>query len=407
MTNTPLDDPNILRRSNFLLPKGTIYMDGNSLGPSSLASNKATQDVLNNQWEQDLIKSWNVHSWIDLPKKVGSKIAPILGAAPDQVIACDSISVNLFKLLSAGLKINDERKIIVSEQKNFPTDLYIAQGLSELLGKDKCELKQVEKHEIEDALNDEVAILMLTHVDFRTGEMLPMERITKLAHQHGVLVLWDLAHSAGAVPLELDRWNVDFAVGCGYKYLNGGPGSPAFMYVSKRHLRHLKQPLTGWMGHASPFSFEPEYSPAEGIEKALCGTPPILSFAALDGALNAFEGLDMMQVRAQSNSLKLHFLATMTEILQTNPDLKLVTPEDEERQGSQLSFSHPHSYAIAQALIDKQIIVDFRAPDILRLGFTPLYLSHAEVDKAAKTLRNIVQDGSYLNAKYQTRNKVT
>lgn len=401
------DDPTILKRDMFLIPEGMIYMDGNSLGPSSVASKQAVECALSEQWEVDLITSWNTHAWIDLPQLVGSKIAPIIGANEKLVIACDSISVNLFKLLSAALKINSNRKVILSEQKNFPTDLYIAQGLESLLGTTECELRLAEKDQIENALNDDIAVLMLTHVDFRTGEMLNMERVTKLAHDNGILVIWDLAHSAGAVPLELDRWNVDFAVGCGYKYLNGGPGSPAFIYVAQRHLSSIKHPLTGWMGHSSPFDFNSQYNPSDGIERMLCGTPPILSFAALNGALTAFENVDMTKLRMQSNSLKDQFLKIVSESLSTSADLTLITPIASERQGSQLSFTHPKSYAISQALIAKNVIVDFRAPNIVRFGFTPLYLSHAEVILAANTFCDIITSKQYLDPNYQIRNKVT
>ncbi len=394
-------------RAEFLLHEGLIYMDGNSLGPVSKGAKRRVQETLEQQWQQDLIKSWNAHNWIDLPRIVGDKIAPIIGAKAGQVICTDSISVNLFKLLSAALAMQPSRRIIVSEQTNFPTDLYMAEGLAQQLGKSRCELKTVAKADIGKALTEDVAALMLTHVDFRTGEMLDMQAITQQAHDKGILVIWDLAHSAGAVPLALDLHNVDFAVGCGYKYLNGGPGSPAFIYVAERHLEQFNQPLSGWMGHAKPFDFAASYKPAPGIDRALCGTPPVLSLAALDGALEIFDDIEINQLRSKSQDLKVTLLEALAQHKLENESLKLITPTTPDKQGSQLSFSHPHAYAISQALIDANVIVDFRAPNIVRFGFTPLTLSFTEVYQAAEVLADILRRRTYLDGRFSERSKVT
>ena len=393
------------KKSEFLLPDNTIYMDGNSLGPATKPALNEIEKTSQNHWKNDLISSWNKHSWITLPQRVGEKIAPLLGAKPNQVIACDSISVNLFKLLSAALKLNPSRKVIVSETGNFPTDLYIAEGLESLIGKTNCTLKTVEKGSIIDSLNTEVAVLMLTHVDFRTGEQLDIRSITKAAHDKGILVVWDLAHSAGALDLNLDRDMVDFAVGCGYKYLNGGPGAPAFVYVAERHISAIEQPLSGWMGHASPFEFSSKYEAARNISKMLCGTPSVISMASLNGALEVFRDVDMPIIEQQAHALKQTFLSSLSN--DSTKELTLITPTNIESQGSQLSFTHDYAFELSQALIDYNIIVDFRAPNVLRLGFTPLYLEHRDVYLAAVTLSNLLANKEYLQSRFRERKAVT
>lgn len=395
------------KRKEFLIPEDVIYLDGNSLGPSTKAARASVTKALNEEWQTDLIASWNKHHWIDLPKKTADKIAKLIGAKGTSVTCCDSISVNLFKLINAALSLSDNRKVVVSEENNFPTDLYITQGIQSLIGKHRCELKTVTKNRIMSSLNHEVAVLLLTHVDFRTGEMLDMQRITEQAHKNGTLVIWDLAHSAGAVPLQLDRWKVDFAVGCGYKYLNGGPGSPAFVYVNEQHLENVEQPLSGWMGHKSPFDFRAQYQPAESIDKFLCGTPPILSLAALNGALDVFQNVRMKNVREKSEALKQCFLTTLKNSADIPSDLKLVTPANPLQQGSQLSFTHEYAYELSQALIEQKVIVDFRAPNIVRFGFTPLYLSFDNVHQAATTLSDILVNKTFLAERFKTRSKVT
>jgi len=399
-------DPLADIRQEFLLPADTIYLDGNSLGPLSRQVQQRIHEVVNQQWGTDLIQSWNTHNWIDLPISIGEKIAPLIGAAAGQTICCDSISVNLFKLLSCALQLNPERKVVLSQQDNFPTDLYMAQGLQSMLGKSRCELKQVASDKLLESFNQDVAVLMLTHVNFRTGEMHAMRELTQHAQHKGVLVIWDLAHSAGALPVELDSCNVDFAVGCGYKYLNGGPGAPAFVYVAKRHQNRLKQPLTGWMGHQSPFAFEPDYKPAAGVQQFLAGTPSILSMTALDAALDIFKTVSIQQIRAKSIALSELF----SELIRKTPELKNlsnVSPLNPHQRGSQIALRHVNALAISQALIDHKVIVDYRAPDLVRFGFAPMYTSFMDILNTVKVLSNIISSESFLNPKYQTASKVT
>ncbi|WP_205623246.1 kynureninase [Rheinheimera baltica] len=394
------------KRDAFVLPPNTIYLDGNSLGAMPKVAATRAQDVLATQWSQDLIKSWNSHSWIDLPGTVGEKIARLIGAAPGQVISCDSTSVNLFKVLSSAMLLQQGRKIVVSQAGNFPTDLYMVEGLSSLLGQQNCQLQLVDNNELESALTEHVAVLMLTQVDFRSGRLLDMQRLTQLAHEKGILVIWDLAHSAGALPIELDACNVDFAVGCGYKYLNGGPGAPAFLYVAKRHQADVVQPLSGWMGHKTPFSFDNKYDKAPGIEQYLTGTPAILSMSVLDAALDVFSDVDMSTLRQKSLALSdsFHKLVKQHDAL---AELTLLTPLSAAERGSQLAYQHPKAYALCQALIKRGVIADFRAPDILRLGFTPLYLRFRDIWHAVEILADIVQSGEYLKAEYAVKHKVT
>ena len=400
--NDPLAD----KRQEFVLPSGCIYLDGNSLGALPEAARKRAKEVVEQQWGEGLIKSWNQHNWIDLPTQVGDKIAPLIGAAPGQVICCDSISVNLFKLLSAALAMRPGRHIVLSQSDNFPTDLYMVQGLSQLLGEQRCQLKLVDEQDINDNLNTEVAVLLLTQVNFRTGYLHNMQRITQLAHQQGILVIWDLAHSAGAVPIELDRWEVDFAVGCGYKYLNGGPGAPAFIYAASRHQSALTQPLNGWMGHANPFAFSQQYQAAEGMLRFLSGTPSVVSMSVLDAALEVFDKVDMQLIRKKSCELANLCMALIEQSRLSNT-LHLVSPVNDAERGSQVAYAHPNAFAICQALIARNIICDFRAPDILRIGFTPLYTSYADVWHAVENLQDIVQQGIYRQPQYNQKHKVT
>lgn len=326
---TALDkaDPLAKKRLEFDLPTNTVYLDGNSLGALPTVAKSRIADVVSEQWGNHLIRSWNDHHWIDLPISVGNKIAPIIGAEPGQVICCDSISVNLFKLLSSALSLNSARSIVLSTQDNFPTDLYMAQGLSELLGPDLCQLQLVAEEQIEHNLNEDVAVLLLTQVNFRTGQLLNMEKLTQLAHKKGILVIWDLAHSAGALPVELDKCKVDFAVGCGYKYLNGGPGAPAFLYVAKRHHALVKQPLSGWMGHAKPFSFDPEYQSASNINQFLSGTPCVISMSTLDAALDVWQDVDILEIRQKSIALCDVFIRTV-QMHDCLHELQLCSPNE-------------------------------------------------------------------------------
>jgi kynureninase len=367
-------DPLAKKRLEFDLPTNTVYLDGNSLGALPTAVKSRIADVVSKQWGNHLIRSWNDHHWIDLPTNVGDKIAPIVGAELGQVICCDSISVNLFKLLSSALSLNSARSIVLSTQDNFPTDLYMVQGLSELLGPDLCQLQLVAEEQIEQSLNEDVAVLLLTQVNFRTGQLLNMEKLTQLAHKQGILVIWDLAHSAGALPVELDKCKVDFAVGCGYKYLNGGPGAPTFLYVAKRHHALVKQPLSGWMGHAKPFSFDPEYQSTSNINQFLSGTPCVISMSALDAALDVWQDVDILEIRQKSIALCDVFIRTV-QMHDCLHELKLCSLSAANQRGSQLAFSHDNAFAICQALIEKGVIADFRAPNILRFWFyAALYL---------------------------------
>ena len=399
-------DPLAKKRQEFDLPANTIYLDGNSLGALPKVVKSRVAEVVSQQWGNDLIKSWNSHSWIDLPIKVGEKIAPIIGAGQGQVICCDSISVNLFKLLCSALKLNSERTVVLSTKDNFPTDLYMVQGLSDLLGPDLCQLQMVKEQDIQQSLTESVAALLLTQVNFRTGRLLDMAKLTQLAHDKGVLVIWDLAHSAGALPVELDKCEVDFAVGCGYKYLNGGPGSPAFLYVAKRHQQAVKQPLSGWMGHAKPFAFDAQYHPFPNINQFQCGTPSVISMSALDAALDVWQDVDMLQIRNKSEALAAVFI----KLINLNTclhELILCSPDIAHQRGSQLAFSHDAAFSICQALIEKGVIADFRAPNILRFGFTPLYTSFEDIWKAVTTLVDIVDSELYKNPRFNIALKVT
>ncbi|XOV87568.1 MAG: kynureninase [Pseudomonadota bacterium] len=393
-------------REKFLLDEGLIYLDGNSLGPMPLAVAARVAETTQAQWGRDLVTSWNRHNWIDLPVRVGEKIAHLVGAAPGQVICTDSTSVNLFKVLSAALSLRPERRVILSTRDNFPTDLYMAEGLAALLGKQRCELRLVDSGKVHESLDRNLAVLMLTEVNFRTGARFDMAALTAAAHAVGALVIWDLAHSAGALPVQLDEANADFAVGCSYKYLNGGPGAPGFLYVAARHLESVTQPLSGWMGHASPFDFSPGYSPGAGIRRFATGTPAVISMSALDTALTVFDGVDMAQVRNKSVKLAEVFISCV----EAAPDLaglELLSPRDPTARGSQVSFSHPGAYAMIQALIERGIIGDFREPDILRFGLCPLFLRFVDVFDAVNTLAEIVRQGSWQAARFQQRQPVT
>ncbi len=393
-------------RAHFALPDGVTYLDGNSLGPLPHAVRARMTRTIDEEWGRGLIRSWNDAGWIDLPERVGARIARLIGAPAQTVLAADSTSVNLFKLLSAALALRPERRVIVSERGNFPTDLYMAQGLIAQLDRGHRLVLVDNADAIPAALGDDTALLMLTHVDYRSGAMHDMAALTRHAHQAGALTLWDLAYSAGAVPLDLAGADVDFAVGCGYKYLNGGPGAPAFFHVAARHADAFVQPLAGWFGHEAPFAFEPQYRPAPGAARYLCGTPPVLAMAALDAALELWEDVDLDAVRAKSLALTDAFIATV-EAACPDMGLELITPRDPARRGSQVSFRHPQGHAVMQALIARGVIGDFRAPDILRFGFTPLYTRFVDVFDAAETLREVLETRAHERPEFQIRGKVT
>ena len=358
------------------------------------------------EWGEDLITSWNKHGWMDLPEKVGEKIAPIIGASSGQVVCCDSISINLFKLLASAMQLRPNRTKILSQVDNFPTDLYVAEGLERMLGKSRCTLELCPPKDLIAAMNEEVSVLMLSHVNFRDGSILDVADLTRKAHENGILVIWDLAHSAGVLSIALDDWDVDFAVGCGYKYLNGGPGAPSFLYVNRRLHGQFIQPLQGWMGHEKPFQFDHEFVPAAGIRQFVAGTPQILSLVALDSALEIFQDLDIVSLQEKASALSEYFL----ELVLKESDLdefQLVSPTDPLKRGAQLSFSHPSAYAISRAWIEEGVIADFRAPNILRVGFSPMILSIKDIDLAVKKLIAVIQSRSFLEEKFQEKQNVT
>ena len=415
-----LDQQDPLRslRDLFQLPPGVIYLDGNSLGVLPKATPSRVAQAVTQEWGNDLIKSWNKAGWFQLPLKVGDKIARLIGANANEVVSADSTSINLYKVLSAAMSIakadTPHKNIILSERTNFPTDLYMAEALCKERG---YQLKLVEADDLKTALQKDVAVLMLTHVNYRTGAMFNMKDLTDAAHAVGALTVWDLAHSAGAVPLDLNSDGADFAVGCGYKYLNGGPGAPAFVWVNPQHTDRFWQPLTGWWGHAAPFEFTPDYQPAKGVTRYQCGTQPILSLIALDSGLEAFLEIEklggMPALRKKSLALtKLFMHLVQTQLV--GYGFGIVTPEDDELRGSQVSLTRSDgAYAIVQALIARGVIGDFRAgdgkqqPDILRFGLTPLYVGYADVWHAVQNLKEVMDTQEWQQARFSKKQAVT
>ena len=397
-------DPLAGFKRRFVLPEGVIYLDGNSLGalPAAVASRVGA--TVSEEWGRSLIRGWNDHDWIGAPARVGAQIARLIGAKPHEVVVADSTSVNLFKLIVAAVARQAPRKTILAEPGNFPTDLYVAQGVAGLL--DGVRLTTVTADKVLETIDGDTALVMLTHVHFKTGARHDMAAITARAHEVGALMLWDLCHSAGAIEVDLAAVGADLAVGCGYKYLNGGPGAPAFLYVAERLQGELASPLTGWMGHAAPFAFGDDYRPAAGIGRFLCGTPPVLGLAALECALEAFDGAPMAQIEAKGQRLCSLFIE-LVEDRCAGFGLTLVTPLDPAARGSHVSFAHPDGYPVMQALIDRGVIGDFRAPDVLRFGFTPLYLSFEDVWRAAETLREVLAEETWRAPRFQTRARVT
>jgi kynureninase len=398
-------DPLASVRDAFALPEGVVYLDGNSLGALPRATPARLAALVEREWGRDLIRSWNAHAWIDLPQRVGAALAPILGASPDEVVVADSTSVNLFKLLAAALRQRPGRRVVLTETTNFPTDVYVAQGLAELLP-ERVELRLVARDGLAQALGPDVAVLLLTHVDFRSAELHDMAALTSAAHAAGALALWDLSHSAGAVPLHLDGWQVDLAAGCGYKYLNGGPGAPAFAFVARRLHEGLANPLSGWMGHAAPFEFETAYRPARGVTRLLSGTPPVLGLAALACGIEPILASGVERLRAKAKALTQLFIRLVEQECGAF-GFELRSPRDPERRGSHVSLGHPEGYAIVQALIAHGVIGDFRAQDLLRFGFAPAYLRFVDVWDAVAALRGVLEDGGYRHERFRARARVT
>jgi kynureninase len=395
-------DPLAFARERFRVPDGIIYLDGNSLGALPKAAPGALATTVERQWGEDLIASWTKHDWIEWPTRIAAKLVPIVGAKPNELLIADSTSVCLFKLLAAAVRARPGRRVILTRQRNFPTDLYVAQGLADMRG---LELKSVGPEEIVDAIDADTSVVTLTHVDYRSGAIHDMPAINDAAHAAGALTLWDLSHSAGAIHLDLDGADCDLAVGCGYKYLNGGPGAPAFLYVAERLQDELRSPLQGWMGHADPFAFDDDYRPAGGILKLLTGTPSILALAALDAGLDTFAGISMRDIEAKARQLSQLFIDEVER--RCGNELSLGSPRDPHQRGSHIIFTHPHGYAIVQALIARGVIGDFRAPDVMRFGFAPLYNRFAEVVRAAGILAEIMATREWDQPRFHARGKVT
>ena len=392
-------------RARFIVPEGMIYLDGNSLGALPKAAPARIADVVTREWGMDLIQSWNKNDWIGMPARLGARIARLIGADENEVVVADSTSANLFKLAAAAVRAKAPRRVVLSEVANFPTDLYVLQGLEQLLD-GAIELKLVERDALLDALTEDVALIALTQIHYKTGEIHDMAAINARAHKVGALALWDLSHSAGAVELGLDRDGADLAIGCGYKYLNGGPGAPAFLYVAKHLQGELEQPLSGWMGHAAPFDFVDRYRPAEGIARFLCGTPMVLGMAALEEGLKTFDQIDMGEVRKKSMALGDLFLALAEERC-GGAGFEIACPRAGRERGSQVALTHSRGYAIMQALIACGVIGDFRSPDVIRFGFAPLYTRYVDMWDAVDRLANITAAGTWREDRFQTRAAVT
>jgi kynureninase len=387
----------------FHLPEGMIYLDGNSLGPLPRATAARVAKTVEAEWGDMLITGWNKAGWMDKPMRVGDRIARLIGAETGHVVMGDTLSIKVYQALASCLEMNPTRRVVLSDTGNFPSDLYMAEGLCRTLGQG-YELKTVAPEDVLDAIDETVAVTMITEVDYRTGRRHDMAAITARAHEKGALTIWDLAHSAGAFQVELAKCNADFAVGCTYKYLNSGPGGPAFIYVAPRHADVARPALSGWQGHAAPFAFDLDYRPATGAERMRVGTPPILQLAALEASLDIWDTVDMAALRKASLALQDQYIAGVEAAC---PTLILATPRNHALRGSQVSFRHPEGYAIMQAMIARGVIGDFRAPDIIRCGFTPLFIDASDVAKAIAIIADIMQNNLWDRPEYKTRAKVT
>ena len=398
-------DPMRDLRDAFILPPG-VYLDGNSLGAATKAAQAELMQAATQEWAQHLIQSWNSAGWFDLPVTLGDRIGRLIGAAPGQVVVADTTSVNIYKALHAAMALRPGRNTILAEAGSFPTDLYIAEGVISTLPGARLRLEGVDAPRIEDLLDGDVAAVLVNQVNYKTGALRDMAALTARIHAAGAIAIWDLCHSAGALPVELDTSGADFAVGCTYKYLNGGPGSPAFVYVAARHQAAARQPLSGWWGHARPFAFETGYDGDAGIRRFQCGTQPMLSMRALKGALDVWDRVDMQQLRSKSLALTGLFIE-LVEGLCAGHGLELETPREPSLRGSQVAFRHDHAYEVMQALIARGVIGDFRAPATLRFGFTPLYLRYVDVLEAAETLADVLARESWRDPRFATRTAVT
>jgi kynureninase len=399
-------DPLANRREEFHLPQGLIYLDGNSLGPMPKKALEYLEQAIRNEWAEELISSWNNAGWWELPQTLGEMIAPVVGAASGQLIVSDSTSLNLYKTVHAALALCPERTVIISEADSFPTDLYILEGVTSTQQNIQRRLVGIDGDSLEELLDDNVAVVTLSHVNFRTGELLPIEQLVKKTHDAGALFILDTCHSAGVLPVELDKWGVDFAVGCTYKYLNGGPGSPAFVYVAKRHQQAAVNPLSGWWGHARPFAFEKDFQAAEGIIRFQTGTQPVLSLRGLQAGLEIAQAVDQKLVRQKSQRLTQLFLE-LVESRCGEYGVTLQSPTDPEKRGSQVALHCLNGFAVIQALIARKIIADFRAPGIMRFGFAPLYLRYTDVWDAAEALTDVLKTEEWREERFQQKHEVT
>ncbi|MDZ4096587.1 MAG: kynureninase [Paracoccaceae bacterium] len=390
-------------RAMFDLPEGVIYLDGNSLGPLPRAAAARVAQTVTEEWGKLLITGWNKAGWMEQPARVGNRIARLIGAEADTVVMGDTLSIKVYQALASGLAMNPDRRVILSDTGNFPSDLYMAEGLCRTLGNGHV-LRTVAPEDVMEAIDETVAVLMITEVDYRTGRRHDMAALTARAHARGALAVWDLAHSAGALPVDVAAGGADFAVGCTYKYLNSGPGGPAFIYVAPRHSETARPALSGWLGHEAPFAFDPHYRPGHGIERMRVGTPPVLQLAALEASLDIWDHVNMTDLRQASLALTDQFIAGIEA---TCPGLVLATPRDHTRRGSQVSFRHQEGYAIMQALIARGVIGDFRAPDILRFGFTPLFIGAKDVVSAVTIIADVMVNALWDRPEYKTRAKVT
>ena len=394
---------NILRKDAFILPEGVIYLDGNSLGPMPKAVAARVQSMLTDEWGEMLIRGWNGAGWMDQPARVGNQVARIVGAPEGSVVMGDTLSLKVFQALAAAIKMVPERRVILSDTGNFPSDLYMAEGLVGLL-EQGYELRTVAPEDVAGAVDESVAVLMLTQVDYRTGRMHDMKAMTELAHAKGAVMLWDLAHSAGALEVDLAGSNCEFAIGCTYKYLNGGPGAPAFIYVRPDLAETIEPALSGWLGHRQPFAFDLNYKAGSGIDRMRVGTPPVIQLTALEVAMDLWADVDMAELRAASIALQEQFIE---EVERDVPALTLASPRDSAVRGSQVSFRFHEGYAAMQAVIDRGVIGDFRAPDIMRFGFTPMYLDSADITAAVKIIADVMNNDLWDQDKYKVRSKVT
>ncbi len=390
-------------KAMFDLPAGMIYLDGNSLGPLPVKARARVAQAVSDEWGEMLITGWNRAGWMAQPMALGDRIGRLIGAEPGHVAVGDTLSIKVYQALASALELRPDRRVVLSDSGNFPTDLYMAEGLLKTLDKGH-ELRIVAPEDVAEAITDGVAVLMLTEVDYGTGRKHDMAALTRKAHDAGALALWDLAHSAGALPIDLAGTGADFAMGCTYKYLNGGPGAPAFIYVAPRHAEAARPALSGWLGHEAPFAFDLDYRPGSGVERMRVGTPPVLQMAALDAALDVWDGVDMHALRARSIELSELFIALVEE---TCPMLDLASPRDADMRGSQVSFRFREGYAAMQALIERGVIGDFRAPDIMRFGFTPLYIDETDVRSAAATIAEVMTNDLWDRPAYRKRAAVT